>query len=192
MTGQDPEAEHLGYAMIGRVIIAFGQLDREITSLLLTTKGPGGVSSVLDEAVPKYFPLRVSKWAERAQPRCDPADHDHLLAFARSLIAISAIRNHLAHNVVRFVAHSSDAYTIEIQRLAFDGDSPFRRWDRRLRWKKPPMTLPEQAEPLRLTAERMRILVQYTDDALQLVRTISQACRSGGAFTVPLRPPPEL
>ena len=192
MTGQGGEAEHIGYAMIGRVIIAFGQLDREMTSLLLTTKGPGGTSSVLDETVPRYFPLRVFKWAERVQPRCDPADHDHLQTFARSLIAVSELRNHLAHNVVSFVAHSSDAYTIEIQRLAVDGDSPLRRWIRRLTLQRTPAPSPERTAPIIITAERMRILARYTDEALELVRAISLARRSGDAFAVPLRPPSEL
>ena len=38
----------------------------------------------------------------------------------------------------------------------------------------------------------MRILAHDTDEALERVRAISEACRSGGAFTIPLRPPVEL
>ena len=192
MTGQGGEAEHIGYVMIGRVIIAFGQLDREMTSLLLTTKGPAGVSSVLDETVPRYFPLRVFKWVERVQAHCCPSDRDHLQTFARSLISISEVRNNLAHNVLNFVAHSSDAYTIEVQRLSFDGDSPFRRWIRRLTLQGTPAPPQDRTEPIIITADRRRILAQYTDKALDLVRSISEACRSGGAFTVTLRPPAGL
>ena len=192
MTGQGGEAEHIGYAMIGRVIIAFGQLDREITSLLLATKGPAGISSLFDETVPPYFPLRVAMWVERVRSHCDPSDRDHLEPFAQSLISLSGVRNQLAHNVQSFVAHSADEYVIEIQRLAYDGGSPFRKWVRRLRWKKPPMTPPGQAEPIVITAERMRILAHDTDDALERVRAISEACRSGGVCTIPLRPPAGL
>ena len=189
MAGQDPKVEHVGYAMIGRVTVAFGQLDREMIRLLLATKGPAGISSLFDQTVPRYFPLRVAKWVERVRSHCDPSDREHLEPFAQSLISLSGVRNQLAHNVFSFVAHSDDQYAIEIQRLAYDGDSPFRKWVRRLRWKKPPMTLPEPAEPVIITAEQMKILARDTDQALARVRAISEACRTGGVYTIPPPPP---
>jgi len=189
MVSPEPEVEHVGYAMIGRVIVAFGQLDREMIRLLLETKGPAGISSLFDERVPRYFPLRVAKWVERVRSNCDPLDKKHLEPFAQSLISLSGVRNQLAHNVFSFVAHSADQYTIEIQRLAYDGDSPFRKWVRRLRWKTPPMTLPEPAEPIIITAERMKILARDTDQALERVCAISEACRSVGVYTIPPPPP---
>ena len=155
-----------GYERVGRIIVAWGLLDRALIAETWRTKTPVGR---WPDRVAAGFGRRCAEWGKLH--KADQALLDHLRA-------LSTKRDDMAHNVVSVEAANGSA-SVVVMRLETDWRRKFDRWARYLHLRAAARPAPpKDREYLHYSEAELIRLEGEISAARERVQGMSQAYRS--------------
>ena len=180
--------EAFAYEQIGRIIVAWGQLDQAITSQTWKLNNPS--SSFPAGPIEATFYKRWCTWCAKCEPFCAPKSRSAFHAFREHVESLSTRRDDLAHNTFKVAGITENFFVGVARGPRADWRERFERWASKYAHRKAhrrPLPPPGNTTYPAIYKDEAAWLLAEILDATATIARIRDEIDRGMKFAVPPR-----
>ncbi len=182
-----PVAEALAYEQIGRILVAWGQLDQTISRHTWVDNDPNNAFPT--GPVERTFYKRWCRWCLKREESCNPTKRHQFNTFREDVLTLSDMRDDLAHNVSSISTLEDERFRITATRWTkTDWRHRFDAWTKKYA-RKPPRHRPPMPRGANQDVHYWNTHIQALAQSIATARQVIALIRERESLHVLFDPP---